>query len=281
MANQSPGLLAIESVETIDPNEISLPDFQSTFFARSLRLEDDLGSGWTFPRYSVTWQPSADGPLMQQDTFVPLLSLHCPKLGGCKAKLSLAATAGVAGDNKVTIGVITAGVKLAVSVTMSRAWETDGSCVVLGFPATLSFEWGTVRVNDTPFVQCMRAILRNVDANSERLQVLTDAEDDCTTHNPKVADLSPWKMDLRSGGKGQTATSTYGAEISGEVSLGLTLGPAPLPALKALPLKLEFTDTASLKLSASIEYTVIGGHSYQLYVPDGSPKWQPLWKVSN
>jgi hypothetical protein len=267
----------IDSVEAIEPEELGLPNFQSQAFFRTSKAGDDLGTGWSLPRYNVTWEPSADGPLLQEKVFVPLLSLHCPKLEGCKAKLSFEATVGVNSDNKVTIVVITAGVKLGISLKVARTWETEASCVALGFPATLSFEWGTIRVNDKPYVQCMRAVLRNVDPNSEALKVLNDSADDCKNHDPKVGDISPWKMDMSSSGKAQTATSSYGAEISGEISLGLKV---PIPTLKALPLTVDFTDTATAKLSTTIEYTVVGGHSYQLYIPDGVPKWQPLWKVS-
>lgn len=277
--------ISVDSVEFLENDDISVPVTRSqdepdrSFF----RLQDErVGGGWTLPRYGVAWEPSDGGPVLETDVFVAVITLHCPKVKGCTAAFTFQSSRSASAGAKGSLTIVSAGVKLILTVRSQQAYETtDGVCVAIGFPAKLRMEWGTVKANGKPLLQCLRARFQDVQTNSESMQRLSNSNDACVTRPYQSDDLLTWGPDMRSLATKQKATHSYGAEITGELTLGLTLQAKdiPIPWVGAVPLKAEFESSASKKIAAGIDYTIVGGQAYKLYVPAAQPSWEPLWNV--
>jgi hypothetical protein len=218
-------------------------------------------------------------PVLDIPTEIPLLQVHCPKMSGSKAQLSLTSGSASRQEAKISVAALELGAAIGVTVEESETYRaSNGHCTTIAIPARLQVEWGVFDLDGQPRASGARALLRLDEPLVFRERVLLSEEDACIGLETNVGAIALRTIDRSSlpvTAPPQKWSQRLTIEKEAHVSLGFGLAVHGVTASFGVDVAI----TSSRDVSLSVELP--GAATYTAYRLGSALPWTVVWRTSS
>jgi hypothetical protein len=226
---------------------------------------------WGTVKTRVEFRADQSSEPVETEVWLPILRLHCPPRKGCEAEYAVAHAQGDAATFELSVFGLGGGGGQSMTCTVSQVYTAKAQCMEIAVPAKLLLQFGGTYVNDSQVAYGMRATIKEVDAQRQKLRTLPPNHG-CGLDYETVKGTALTRMDLTEldGNQGnQEFAVALERETEGKLAVGLELGSAPV--------KMGFDYVRKTAFETTITTAVSPGGIYTAYPPPAGGGFEVLW----